>query len=175
MRKVIIVALVLLTILAFSGCSSEKSENKRGSELELVATKYTEAIYACDHSTYLDLLPDFCRRNVAKSFGLSEDATKEQMLEAMEKLEDSDQTIEILSVSVLSQEEVNDFSGYSEFNEIFNGTVTIDDYKQIKEIAKVRVDLKMIISEEERLITGETTCVKIDNRWFVAYAEVTSN
>ena len=176
MKKKLTVAVVLLLVLVFSGCSLEKTEGKGNSNLEQVVSIYTEAVYEDDYSTYIDLMPDFCKRNIAKSLGLSGNVADTQIIKELEKIENEDnkdeQTIEVLSVRVLGQEDVNDFSQYSEFNEIFNDTVTTDDYQQIKEIAKMRVDLKIISSGEENVITKELTCVKIDNRWLVALSEL---
>lgn len=173
MKKSLTVAVILLLVLLFSGCSSEKTEDNGNSSLEQVVSKYTEAVYENDYSTYIGLSPDFCKRNIGKSLGLSGNVTDDQIIKELEKIQNEDeQTIEVLSVSVLSQEDVNDFSKYSEFNEIFNGTVTADDYQQIKEIAKTRVDLKIIRSGEETVVARESTCVKIDNRWFVAFSKL---
>lgn len=176
MKKKLVVAVIVLLVLLFSGCSLEKTEGKGNLNLEQVVSIYTEAVYEDDYSTYIDLSPDFCKRNIAKSLGLSENVTDAQIIKELEKIESEDnedeQTIDVLTVSVLSQEDVNDFSQYSEFNEIFNGTVTADDYQQIKEIAKMRLDLKIISSGEESVVTRESTCVKIDNRWLVASSKL---
>ena len=174
MKKIFIIVIMLLVML-FAGCFSNQKSTNANSDLGKIASVYMKARCEDDYDTYIDLIPEFCKRNIAKSFELDENATDEQIIKELERFKDGDaeyKLFKVLSISVLSQEEVNDFSKYKEFNKVFNGTVTADDYVRIKKIAKVRVDYKEEKSGNEIVDATILTCVMIDNRWLVAFNEI---
>ncbi|MBQ9354791.1 MAG: hypothetical protein IJT84_03830 [Clostridia bacterium] len=173
MKKLLATAVLLLVLISV-GCSEIKISKSGNSDLEHVSSMYMEARCKDDYNKYIDLIPEFCKRNIIKSLGLSENATDDQIIKELERYKDDDaenKLFKVLSVSVLSREKVNDFSKFKEFNKVFNGTVTADDYETIKEIAKVRVDYKEERSGEEFVEATILTCVMIDNHWLVAFNE----
>lgn len=147
-------ALVVVAICLFANTGINKSA-------ENVAIAAVESEYEVDIDKMVKVFPDFTIRELAADYGLSIDATRQQVANEIKKDYRFETPADIKIIDATVTREYN-ISEYTIFRELYD-YMSEKDYDMISHVAKVEV--RFYLDGEENSVT--VTCIKMKNRWYL--------
>lgn len=150
----LIAALVVAAICLFTNAGINKSA-------ENVAIAAVESEYEADIDKMVKVFPDFTIRELAADYGLSIDATRQQVANEIKRdyRFETPADIKIIDATVTRE---YDISEYTIFRESYD-YMSEKDYDMISHVAKVEV--RFYLDGEENSVT--VTCIKMKNKWYL--------
>lgn len=156
-KRVFSLIIVVLAIIVTLICVKTTGVN---SSPEKVAVATVKSEYEIDIKTMVKCFPEFTLKEIAEGLGLSEDASRSEIIREIEEdyRYETPQDIEIIRTELVSE---YDISEYTIFREIYD-YMTDKEYDSITKVAKVDVEFTVDGDREEI----QLTCIKMKNKWY---------
>lgn len=142
---------IIFVLLKTSGINSSP---------EKVAAAIVKSEYEVDVKIMIKCMPDFVVKELAVDNGLSENASRKEVIKAIQ--EDyravTPQNVEIISTQIAGEGTTEE---YTIFRELFD-YLTDKEYDSIEKIAKV--DVECTVDGDD--VSIQVTCIKMDNKWY---------
>lgn len=151
---------LVLVILAIIITLTLVKTNSVNSSPEKVAAATIKSEYEIDIGTMMKCFPDFTIREIAVDEGLSENASRSEVIKEVKEdyRYETSQKVEIVSSQLMEEYDISD---YTIFRELYD-CMTDKEYDLITKVAKVNVEF--IVDGEENSI--QITCIKMKNKWY---------
>lgn len=152
--SVVVVILAIIITLTFVKTNSVNSSPEK------VAAATIKSEYEIDIKTMMKCIPNFTIREIAVDEGLSENASRSDVIKKVKEdyRYETSQKVEIVSSQLMEEYDIND---YTIFRELYD-YMTDKEYDLITKVAKVNVEF--IVDGEENSI--QLTCIKMKNKWY---------
>ena len=176
MKRITCVILTLIMILCCCACNKtgQKTDKKVLTNTpENVAEIYVKSCFAMDFEKILSVLPDWRIRYLANYANIDYNGDMKSLAKGLSDFyHEKSRKTEIISTKIVEQQEFNDYALYNECLKEYPD-LKVDEFKEIKECAKVKVDYILHNTNQttkedySTILDDEVICVKIDDKWFI--------
>lgn len=156
-KGILAIAIVILVVIVASIWLKPNSVN---ASPEKVAAAVIKSEYEVDIKTMMKCFPDFTIREIAVDEGLSENASRSDVMKKVKEnyRYETPQKVDIISNELVGEYDISD---YTIFRELYD-YMTDNEYNLITKVAKV--DVEFTVDGEEDSI--QITCIKMKNKWY---------
>ncbi len=156
-KSLVAIAVVILT--AIIGLVFVTNNNINASP-EKLAAAVIKSEYEIDIKTMMKCFPDFAIREIAVDEGLSENASRSEVVKKVQESYryETPRKVEIVDAEIVGEFDISEYTIYRELYDY----MTDKDYDMITEVAQVKVEFT--VDGDEGSV--QVTCIKMKNKWY---------